>query len=114
MCRGGGKKRVYAAVVALLLTGCDLNPRPEDPGTSDKASGPGLTPGTGGTTGSRTPSSPTSNTGGGPGFGDMGAGGRGAPESAPDAAARQRDGGYDAGANPSDAGADAGDAATGR
>lgn len=112
VCRGGGEKRVYAAIIALLLTSCDLNPRPEDPGSSgaEKGRAPGLGPGAGGTTASTTPP-PVTSAGGGPGFGDMGAGGRSASESASDAAAPPRDGGYDAGSNPSDAGADAGDAA---
>ena len=40
MSLGGGKRVALAAAVALFVTRCDLNPRPEDPG-NDLVSTPG-------------------------------------------------------------------------
>jgi hypothetical protein len=40
MSLGGGKRIALAAAVALFVTRCDLNPRPEDPG-NDLTATPG-------------------------------------------------------------------------
>lgn len=92
MRRGGGNARAALAVVALLLTSCDLNPRPEDPSSnlSDKGSGAPHASGTGG----------SSNSGAASGAG-------GAPSQPGVGPIVGRDGGMSIGA-PDASGADAG------
>ena len=107
MRRGGGDRRIYAVLVALLFTGCDLNPRPEDPGINTKDNAPSFGAGTGGTTSSTTPRTPTSGTGGAADIGGLGAGGGGPVSGLLDAGASSHVEGRDASADAGDASADA-------
>ncbi|HEX4334957.1 MAG TPA: hypothetical protein VH062_03525 [Polyangiaceae bacterium] len=102
---GGGKRWRVAALVAVLLTGCDLNPRPEDPGANDgKGANMGGAPqGAGGVSLNPPPVAGIGGTSGTTGSSDHG-------ESVADAGAIS-DAGTDA-TTPSDASPDAQDAAS--
>lgn len=82
---GGGNARAALAVVALLLTSCDLNPRPEDPSSnlSDKGAGAPHASGTGGSSNTGAASGAggaQSQPGVGPIFGRDGGASIGAPD----------------------------------